>query len=131
MELKMISLQPFRRFFLTISLSLLLVSSIFLSLGTENSWAATSFTQSISQPQLQIATMSQAEIMGKNKQGNSPEAKNAKAKKATEFKAQTLEGMNNSIVSPDYQPGGKTKQAGKQDSEATADIKAEAREAMN
>ena len=93
------------------------------------SWAATSFTQSISQPQ--IATMSQAEIMGKNKQGNSPEAKNAKAKKATEFKAQTLEGMNNSIVSPDYQPGGKTKQAGKQDSEATADIKAEAREAMN
>lgn len=125
----MISLQPFRRFFLTISLSLLLVSSIFLSLGTENSWAATSFTQSISQPQ--IATMSQAEIMGKNKQGNSPEAKNAKAKKATEFKAQTLEGMNNSIVSPDYQPGGKTKQAGKQDSEATADIKAEAREAMN
>jgi hypothetical protein len=129
MELKMISLQPFRRFFLTISLSLLLVSSIFLSLGTENSWAATSFTQSINQPQ--IATMSQAEIMGKNKQGNSPEAKNAKAKKATEFKAQTLEGMNNSIVSPDYQPGGKTKQAGKQDSEATADIKAEAREAMN
>jgi len=125
----MISLQPFRRFFLTISLSLLLVSSLFLSLGTENSWAATSFTQSISQPQ--IATMSQAEIMGKNKQGNSPEAKNAKAKKATEFKAQTLEGMNNSIVSPDYQPGGKTKQAGKQDSEATADIKAEAREAMN
>jgi hypothetical protein len=127
----MISLQPFRRFFLTISLSLLLVSSLFFSLRTENSWAATSFTQSISQPQLQIATMSQAEIMGKNKQGNSPEAKNAKAKKATEFKAQTLEGMNNSIVSPDYQPGGKTKQAGKQDSEATADIKAEAREAMN
>lgn len=125
----MISLQPFRRFFLTISLSLLLVSSLFLSLGTENSWAATSFMQSINQPQ--IATMSQAEIMGKNKQGNSPEAKNAKAKKATEFKAQTLEGMNNSIVSPDYQPGGKTKQAGKQDSEATADIKAEAREAMN
>lgn len=125
----MISLQPFRRFFLVIGLNLLLATSIFLSLGTENSWAATSFTQSISQPQ--IATMSQAEIMGKNKQGNSPEAKNAKAKKATEFKAQTLEGMNNSIVSPDYQPGGKTKQAGKQDSEATADIKAEAREAMN
>jgi len=125
----MISLQPFRRFFLTISLSLLLVSSLFLSLGTENSWAATSFIQSISQPQ--IATMSQAEIMGKNKQGNSPEAKNAKAKNAKEFKSQTLEGMNNSIVSSDYQPGGKTKQAGKQDSEATADIKAEAREAMN
>lgn len=125
----MISLKPFRRFFLTIGLSLVLVTSIVLSLGTENVWAATSFKQSISQPQLQIATMSQAEIMGK--QGNSPEAKEAKAKKATEFKAQTIEGMNNSIVSPDYQPGGKTKEAGKQDSEATADIKAEAREAMD
>jgi uncharacterized protein YjbJ (UPF0337 family) len=132
---KMISLQQLRRFFLTIISSVMLAVIAFAS---ADSLTAISFTQLISQPQTQIATMHQADVI-KNTEGKAQEAvgdmtgnlKTQAAGKAKQFKAKTLEQINNSIENPNYKPGGKTKQAEREDRRATEDIEAKARENFN
>jgi uncharacterized protein YjbJ (UPF0337 family) len=70
----MISFQQLRSFFLTMSLTVLLATSIAFGFGPANSWAATSLTQLVSQPQTQIATMNRAEAITKNIEGKVQEA---------------------------------------------------------
>jgi uncharacterized protein YjbJ (UPF0337 family) len=135
---KMILLQQLRSFFITISLAVVLATAIVFGFGSTNSWAATSLTQLISPSPTQIATMKQAETMTKNMEGKAQEAigdltgdsKTQAAGRAKQLKAKTLGGIDNSIENSNYHPGGKTKQAGKQDREATADMESEARDAF-
>ena len=126
----MISHHNFRRFFLAITFNLLLVTATVLGIGTTDSWAATSLQQSINQPPIQIAAKSPIELMGKNP-ANSSEAKDAAIQEEERFKSETVEAMKNSIVSRDYKPVGKSKQANKEDRQATQGIKNEAVEALS
>ena len=135
----MISLQQFRRFFFTIILTIMLTTAMAFGLASEETWAVTSPTLAISQSPTQIASWFQAKENIQNAEGKTEEAigditSDAKVQaegKAKQFKAKTLEGMNNSIVNPNYKPDGKTKKVESQIREATQDIKAEAREAFN
>lgn len=142
----MISFKQFRSLFLKTSLVVLLTTATTFNLVSANSWAATSTTSFISQPQTHIA-MNKAEeitndIKGKAQEaaGNiseaidnikgEPKEKNKIVAQAKKFNAKTLEGINNSIENPEYQPSGKTKQAEKEATEGTKEIKAEAVEAF-
>jgi hypothetical protein len=71
----MISFQQIRRFFITMILAIMLVITIAFDFGHANTWAATSLTQLISQPQTQIATMNRAEAITKNIEGKVQEAR--------------------------------------------------------
>jgi uncharacterized protein YjbJ (UPF0337 family) len=64
-------LQKFRRFFVTISLVLLLGS--FTAFAAEDSLATTFLTQPISLAQTQIATMNRVEAIGKDIEGKTQE----------------------------------------------------------
>lgn len=125
--IRMISFKQLGRLIITIGFSALVLITSSLSLGVKDSWAITSFQH----PIIQLATMSPAEIMGKNKNANSEAAQAENAEEAKRFKAETLEGMNNSIVNPDYRPGGKPEKQEKEDKQDIKDIKAEANEAMD
>lgn len=135
----MISFQQIRRFFVTIILTIMLTTAMAFGLASEETWAVTSPAQAISQPPTQIAFWFQAKENIQNAEGKAEEAigditSNAKVQaegNAKQFKAKTLEGMNNSIVNPNYQPGGKTKKVESQIREANQDIKAQARDAFN
>lgn len=135
----MISLQQIRRFFVTIILTIMLTTAMAFGLASEETWAVTFPALAISQPPTQIAFWFQAKENIKNAEGKAEEAigditNNAKLQSegnAKQFKAKTLEGMNNSIVNPNYQPGGQTKKVESKIREATQDIKAEARDAFN
>jgi uncharacterized protein YjbJ (UPF0337 family) len=70
----MISFQQIRKFFLTMILTIMLAITIAFDFGHADSWAATSRTQIISQPQTQIATMNRAEAITKNIEGKAQEA---------------------------------------------------------
>jgi uncharacterized protein YjbJ (UPF0337 family) len=134
----MISLQQLRSFFLTMSLAVLLATAMSFGFGSADSWAAVLFTQNIDPLHTRIAMMDQAKVMTKNVEGKAQEAignmtgdpKTQATGKAKQFNAKTLEGLDNSIVNSNYQPGGKTKQAERQAREATEDIEAKAREAF-
>lgn len=129
----MISLKQIRHFFMTVVLTIMLAITVAFDFGVSGSWAANSSPQIISQPPTQIATTKNAESKTKNPfniMSGSGDSQAQSAAKTEQFKAKTLEGINNSIDNPNYQPGGKTKGAEKQDSEANKDIKAEAMEAM-
>lgn len=135
----MISWQQLRNFVLSASLMIILATALALGFASEETWAVTSRASVIHQPPTQIAFWFQAKENIKNAEGKAEEAigditGNAKVKaggKATQFKAKTLEGMNNSIVNSNYQPSGKTKKVEGKIREATQDIKAEARDAFN
>ena len=70
----MISFRQFRRFLLTMSLAAMLAITIAFGFGSTDSWAATSLTEMIGQPQAQIATMNRIEAITKNIQGKTQEA---------------------------------------------------------
>jgi cbb3-type cytochrome oxidase subunit 3 len=116
----MILMQKFRRFLLTISLSILLITVTAFGFGTMDSQAANLPTQ--------LATKNQAEIMTKDNESNS---KMVQEEEANRFKSESLEGMNKSIVNPNYQPGGKTKQSAREDRQDLKDIKTEASDSMD
>ena len=135
----MISWQKFCNFILTASMTIMLATAMAFGLASEETWAVTSLVSVIRQPPTQIAFWFQAKENIQNAEGKTEEAigditSDAKVQaegKAKQFKAKTLEGMNNSIVNSNYKPDGKTKQVESQIREATQDIKAEAREAFN
>jgi hypothetical protein len=112
--IKMILMQKFRRFLLTISLSILLITVTAFGFGTMDSWAANIPTQ--------LANRNQAEIMT---------PKMVQDEEANRFKSESVEGMNKSIVNPNYQPGGKTKQSAREDRQDLKDIKTEASDSMD
>lgn len=133
----MISPQQLRRFFLAISLAVML--SVFdFGFGFTNSWAATSLTQAISQPQTQIATMKQVDTI-KNAEGKAQQVfgnmtgnlKNQSDGKDKQFKANTLEGINNSIENPNYKPNSENKEVENTARDATDDLESQVRENFN
>lgn len=131
----MVSLQQLRRFFLNISLSVILVTFISLGFGTASSWAAISSTDSISQPQIPIATMKQEdkinEVKGKIKEKIGTitgDSKKQAAGKAMQFKAKTLEGLNNSIENPNYKPNSQNCETEDCAREATENVESQVRE---
>jgi len=131
----MVSLQQLRRFFLNVSLSVILVTFISLGFGTASSWAGISSTVSISQLQSPIATMKQEdkinEMKGKVKEtiGNmTGDSKKQADGKAMQFKAKTLEAINNSIENPNYQPNPKNSQIEDQARELTKGVESQIRE---
>ncbi len=70
----MISFPQIRSFFLNMTLAVMLATAITFGFGSTDSWAATSLTQLISQPQIQIATMNRVEAITKNIEGKAQEA---------------------------------------------------------
>lgn len=134
----MISFKQFRRFLISTSLVVMLASIITFGFGAKDSLATNSLTLISPQPLAEIS-LNGAEKMVKNIEEKAQEAmgkfkgspKAEAEENAQEFKAKTLEGIDKSIENPDYQPGGKTKQAEKEDSKATSDIKDQARKAMD
>jgi uncharacterized protein YjbJ (UPF0337 family) len=105
LELKMMSIQQIRRFFVTMILTIMLAITIAFDFGTTDSWAATLPTQLISQPQTQIATMNRAEAMTKNIEGKVQEA------------------IGNITGDPKEQMMGKAKQVESQARNAAEDLK--------
>jgi uncharacterized protein YjbJ (UPF0337 family) len=69
----MISFQQFRRFFLNLSLTTILVTAIAFSFGSEESWATVPLTQLIHQQPIQIANMNRAKAMTKDLEGKTQE----------------------------------------------------------
>ena len=136
----MSSIQQFRRFFGNLGLSISLITVLFLGFGSEASWATISSTQSISDRQssiatTKIATMKQDDDIN-NAKGKVQEAignmtgdreKQAEGK-AMQFKAKTLEGFNNSIQNPNYNPQGQKTQTETQSLDATEKVENQVRD---
>jgi len=135
----MILFHQVRKILLNVGLVLFISIAIVFSFASGESWAATSFTQRHDQPHTQIATIDQAKVIIKNAEGKAQEAlgnmtgdrQTQAAGKAKQFEAETLEGINNSIENPYYQPGGQTKQAEREDRESTEDMEAKVHEDFN
>lgn len=137
----MISFQQIRSFFVTVSLSVLLATTMAFGLGMTDSLAANSPTKLVSQPQTQIATVNKSEPknLGEkvqevidNMTGNSQaETKTEAPLSDKKLKAKTQEALNNSIENPDYQPSGKTDQAKDEDQQLSEDMKDQASEFLN
>jgi len=119
-------LKQIRSLFISISLALFL--STIMVVGTGDSMAAIAFTPIFSQSQY-IATTSQ-ENTAKNIEGKAQEAlgkmtgnrQTESAGKEKQFKAKTLEGMNNSFVNPNYKPSGDSDPTENLAREATEDV---------
>ena len=132
---KMFLLQQFRHFFASVSLSIMFATVIAFGLGTEAAWTAIPLTEIINQPQVQISTMKQADTIN-NAKGQVKEmignmtgnAKKQSDGKAMQFKAKTLEGLNNSIEAPNYKSSGENNQTEDQAHESTKDVEAQVRE---
>jgi uncharacterized protein YjbJ (UPF0337 family) len=135
----MISFQQIRKFCLIMVLTIMLAVTIAFDFGTANSWAATSLTAKIGQPQSHIATMNPVEEFAENVKGKvqgaidnmTGDSQDQTIEEPNQFKAQTLEGMDNSIQNANYQPSGKTKQAKKEDREAIKEIETGVRDTFN
>ncbi len=142
----MISFKKLREFFFKISLVVLVTMISIFSFASANSWATTSEVLLINKPSSYLA-MNKVEEMTNDlkdkaedatnniseafdKIKGEPKDKNEIAKDAKEFKAKTLEGINNGIENPNYQPSGKTKQAKKESVERKKNMKAGASEAF-
>lgn len=120
------SLKQIRSLFISISLSVFLAAIMVVGTGIgENAIASPPI---VSQTQY-IATSSQ-DNAAKNIEGKAQEAlgkmtgnqQTESAGKAKQFKAKTLEGMNNSFVNPNYKPSGETDPTENIAREATEDV---------
>jgi uncharacterized protein YjbJ (UPF0337 family) len=69
----MISFQQFRRFFLNLSLTTILVTAIAFSFGSEQSWATVPLNSLIGQQPVQIANSNRAKAMTKDLEGKTQE----------------------------------------------------------
>lgn len=127
----MILFPKIRGFLVNISLVVLLTTTIAFSFSSA-SWAAISVAKLTNQAHGSIAAVDLPETIKDKAQevmGNlTGDSETPADKQASEFKAKTLEGINNGIKNPNYQPGGRTKQATKIDREATTDLKSEVRD---
>jgi uncharacterized protein YjbJ (UPF0337 family) len=122
----MSSLKQIRSLFVSISLVVFL--STIMVVGTGSGLNAIAFTPIVSQTQY-IATASQ-DNAAKNIEGKAQEALGKltgnqqieSAGKEKQFKAKTMEGMNNSFVNPNYKPSGENDPTENLAREATEDV---------
>jgi hypothetical protein len=130
----MILFSKVRRFLLSIGMVFFLSTALVLSLASGESWAATSSMQGT---QTQIATMNQpAKDMINNVKDKAQEAianitddlKTDVVQNDQQFDANTQQGILDSIKNPDYNPGGKTSTAAKQNREAIKGVEADVRD---
>jgi len=120
------SLKQIRSLFVSISLSIFLAT--IMVVGTGFGMNAIAFTPIVSKTHY-IATASQDNAV-KNIEGKAQEAlgkltgnqQTESAGKEKQFKAKTLEGMNNSFVNPNYKPSGETDPTENLAREATEDV---------
>lgn len=132
----MILFSKVRRFLLSIGMVFFLSTALVLSLASGASWAATSSTQGMNSPQTQVAIMDQAKEMINNVKDKAQEAianmtddlKTDVVQNDQQFDANTQQGILDSIKNPDYNPGGKTSTAAKQDREAIKGVEADVRD---
>jgi uncharacterized protein YjbJ (UPF0337 family) len=118
-------LKQIRSFLVSISLAVFLSTIMVVGIGTGN---AIAFTPIVSQTQY-IATSSQ-DNAAKNIEGQAQEAfgkltgnqQAESAGKEKQFKAKTLDGMNNSFVNPNYKPSGETDPTENLARESTEDV---------
>ncbi|MCB8761494.1 hypothetical protein [Planktothrix agardhii] len=132
----MILLSKVRKFLLSIGVVVFISTAIIFSLASGSSWAATSSTQGMNPPQTQIAIMDQTKEMINNVKDKAQEAianitddlKTDVVQNDQQFDANTQQGILDSIKNPDYNPGGKSKEAAKQDREAIKGVEADVRD---
>ncbi len=132
----MILFSKVRKFLLSIGMVLFLSTALVFSLASGASWAATSSTQGMNSPQTQVAMMDQAKEMINNVKDKAQEAignitddlKTDVIQNDQQFDANTQQGILDSIKNPDYNPGGKTNTAAKQDREAIKGVEAGVRD---
>ncbi|MBD2188471.1 CsbD family protein [Pseudanabaena mucicola] len=128
-------LKQVRKFFTVISLVVLLIT--ILNLNTESSLAAITFNP-IAKLQYQVATASQ-DNTAKNIEGKAQEAfgkltgnrQTESDGKDKQFKAKTLEGMNNSFINPNYKPSDESAPAEELARETTKDVENQIRDTFN
>lgn len=130
----MILLNQVRKILINVGLVLFISTAIVFSFASGESWAATSFTQGIDQPHTQIATIDGVKLMIKSAEGKAQAAGDRQtqaAGKAKQFKAETLEAIDNSIENPNYKPGGRSNQAKMEDRGGIEGIEALVRDDFN
>lgn len=123
----MILFQQARQFFVTISLVLLISTATAFGFMVDNSSASALLISSVNPLSNQIAW---GEEKTKADSKNPDNKTESQIKESEVFDSQTKDGISNAIQNPDYKPDGKTRQAEKEDRQATKDIKAEASDAM-
>ena len=132
----MILFSNLRKFLLSIGMVFFFTTALVLSLASGESWAATLSTQGMNSPQTQVAIMDQAKEMISNVKDKAQEAianmtddlKTDVVQSDRQFDANTQQGILDSIKNPDYNPGGKTTTAAKQDREAIKGVEADVRD---
>ncbi|WRH67202.1 MAG: hypothetical protein RSE13_01745 [Planktothrix sp. GU0601_MAG3] len=132
----MILFSNLRKFLLSIGMVFFFTTALVLSLASGESWAATLSTQGMNSPQTQVAIMDQAKEMIGNVKDKAQEAianmtddlKTDVVQSDRQFDANTQQGILDSIKNPDYNPGGKTTTAAKQDREAIKGVEADVRD---
>lgn len=120
----MISLKQISQSLITISLVLFISITTALGFMGENSLAST-LQKSFSSNQIAWGNEN-IEADEKNLQDKTE----VPMEESQKFDRQSQDGVSNAIQNPDYKPEGKTRQAEKEDRQATKDIKAEANDAM-
>lgn len=123
----MILFQQARKFFVTISLVLLISTATAFGFIVNNSSASPLLISSVNPLSNQIAW---GEEKTKADTKNPDNKTESQIKESQKLDAKTKDGVSNAIQNPDYKPDGKTRQAEKEDRQATKDIKAEASDAM-
>lgn len=135
----MILFSKVRKVLLSIGMAFFISIAMVFSLASGESWAATLLTQGINQPQAQIATMNQAKDMMNNVKDKAQEMMTNMTNEPTtevvqndqQFDANTQEGILDSIKNPNYNPGGKSKEAENQDRQAIKGIEADVSDLFN
>lgn len=135
----MILFSKVRKVLLSIGMAFFISIAMVFSLASGESWAATLLTQGINQPQTQIATMNQAKDMMNNVKDKAQEMMTNMTNEPTtevvqndqQFDANTQEGILDSIKNPNYNPGGKSKEAENQDRQAIKGIEADVSDLFN
>jgi division protein CdvB (Snf7/Vps24/ESCRT-III family) len=123
----MILFSKVRKFLLSIGMVVFISSAIIFSLASG---------EGINPAQTQIAIMNQTKEMINNVKDQAQEAianitddlKTDVVQNDQQFDANTQQGIVDSIKNPDYNPGGKSKEAAKQDREAIKGVEADVRD---
>lgn len=132
----MILFSKVRKFLLSVGMVFFLSTALVFSWASGASWAATLSTQGMNSLQTQVAIMDQAKEMISNVKDKAQEAitnitddlKTDVVQNNRQFDANTQQGILDSIKNPDYNPGGKTSTAAKQDREAIKGVEADVRD---
>lgn len=135
----MILFSKVRKFLLSIGMVLFLSTALVFSLASGSSWAASSSTQGMNSPQIQVAMMDQAKEMISNVKDKAKEAitnikddlKTDVVQNDRQFDANTQQLIVDSIKNPDYNPGGKTQEAAEQSCGAIKCLESDVRDVFN